>query len=303
MNPRASWKGYLMVGEVRCQVALYTAVSTSERLSFHTINRKTGHRVRRRYVDSETGKPVERDDQTKGYEVGDGEYVVLEPEEIAAAIPESDKTLKIDAFIACSDIDTVYLDRPYYLAPANKGAEEAFCLIREGMKDAEVAAIAQTVIFRRLRNFLVRPHGPGLIATTLNYDYDVRSAEDAFADISKLRIKGEMLDLAKHIIKTKQGKFDPKSFDDRYEEALADLVKAKLEGKPVQKRVEKRSDKVVDLMAALRQSAGAPKKDNSRSKAAKNTTAKAKPKSAAKPTRHRAAPKRKPQPAARRKAS
>src|SRR5262245_58494258 len=99
MNPRANWKGYLKVGEVRCQVALYTAVSTSERLAFHMLNRKTGHRLHRRYIDIETGKPIEREDQTKGYRLGDDEYVVLEPDEIAAAIPESDKTLKIDAFI------------------------------------------------------------------------------------------------------------------------------------------------------------------------------------------------------------
>jgi DNA end-binding protein Ku len=296
MGGRASWKGYLKIGEVRCQVALYTAVSTSERLSFHTLNRATGHRVHRRYVDSETGKTVERDDQVKGYQVDSDEYVVLEPEEIAAAIPDSDKTLKVNAFITCGDIDTVYLDRPYYLAPANKGAEEAFYLIREGMEEANVAAIAQTVIFRRLRLFLVRAHGSGLIATTLNYDYEVRSAEEAFSDISKLRIKGEMLDLAKHIIKTKLGKFDPKSFDDRYEEALADLVKAKLEGKPIQKRAERRPTNVVDLMAALRQSAGGT------AKAAKGKR-KAATKSSAKSPWRRPAAKRKTPSTARKKAS
>ncbi len=256
MAPRANWKGYLKVAEVTCPVALYTAVSTSERLAFHTLNRETGHRVHRQFVDSETDKVVDREDQVKGYEVGKDEYVMLEPDEVTAAVPASDKTLAVDAFINCGDIDSVYFDRPYYLAPANKNAEEAFFLIREGMKAAGVAAIAQTVLFRRVRTLLIRAHGPGLIATTLNYDYEVRSAKEAFDEIPKIKIKGEMLDLAKHIITTKKGKFDPKEFDDRYEAALADLVKAKLEGKPIPVRKTPKPGKVVDLMAALRESAG-----------------------------------------------
>src|SRR6476646_2219807 len=112
--PRANWKGFLKVAELSCPVALYTAASTSERIAFHTLNRATGHRVRRQFVDQETGRPVEADDQGKGYEVAPNEYVVLEPDEIAAAVPESDKTLAVTAFIRCDAIDTIYLDRPYY---------------------------------------------------------------------------------------------------------------------------------------------------------------------------------------------
>ena len=116
MAPRANWKGFLKVAELTCPVALYTAASTSERIAFHTLNRATGHRVRRQFIDQETGKPVEADAQVKGYEVGQDEYIVLEPAEIAAAIPESDKTLAIVAFIRCDAIDTIYFDRPYYLS-------------------------------------------------------------------------------------------------------------------------------------------------------------------------------------------
>lgn len=93
VKARANWKGILKIGDVTCSVALYTATSTSDRIAFHTINRATGHRVHRPFVDSETGKPVERDDQIKGYEVGQGEYVMLDPDEVAAAVPESDKIL------------------------------------------------------------------------------------------------------------------------------------------------------------------------------------------------------------------
>ncbi|WP_410218304.1 Ku protein [Paracoccus sp. (in: a-proteobacteria)] len=275
MAPRANWKGFLQIGEVSCPVSLYTAASTSDRVSFHTLNRETGHRVRRQYVDSGTGQPVERDDQVKGYETAANEYIVLQPDEIAAAVPDSDKTLAVSTFIACSDIDDVFFDKPYYLVPSDENAEEAFALIREGMRAKQVAALAQTVLFRRVRTVLIRAHGDGLIATTLNFDYEVRAAEEAFQDMPNTRVTGEMLELAEHIIHTKMGEFDPESFDDRYDAALAELVKAKLEGRKFSPRKEPRQDKVVNLMAALRESAelaGKEKGTRSRSKSAGTRT-------------------------------
>jgi DNA end-binding protein Ku len=256
MAPRANWKGFLKIAEVTCPVALYTAASTSERIAFHTINRATGNRVHRQFVDSETGKPVERDDQVKGYQKGAGDYIMLEPEEVAAAVPNSDKTLAIDVFVGCGDIDDVYFDKPYYLTPADAHAEDVFGLIRDGMRAQKVAALAQTVLFRRVRTLLIRAHDDGLIATTLNFDYEVRSAKDAFKTVPDIKVKGEMLELAEHIIKTKQGKFDPAKFDDRYEAALAELVKAKLEGRKIEPPKTPKRAKAVDLMDALRQSAG-----------------------------------------------
>ena len=268
MAPRANWKGFLKIAEVTCPVALYTAASTAERIAFHTINRATGNRVRRQFVDSETGKPVEKEDQVKGYEIGSGDYVVLEPEEVAAAVPNSDKTLSVEAFIGRDDIDDVYFDKPYYLSPTDRHAEETFVLIRDGLKAKKVAALARTVLFRRVRTLLIQAHGAGLVATTLNFDYEVRSAEDAFHDVPDMTIKGEMLELAEHIINTKKGKFDPSTFKDRYEAALADLVKAKLEGRKIEIRKEPKRDKVIDLMAALRESAAmTAKKTASKSRA------------------------------------
>ncbi len=252
----ANWKGFLKIAEVSCPVSLYTAVSTSDRIALQMINRETGHRLRRQFVDSDTGAPVERDDQVKGYEVAQGDYVMLDPADVEAAVPQSDKTLAVSAFIGCDEIDQVYFDKPYYLAPSDKNAAEAFGLIREGMRKSKVAALAQTVLFRRVRSVLIRAHGDGLIATTLHFDYEVRSATDAFRDVPAGDVKGEMLDLAQHIIKTKMGKFDISSFDDRYESALADLVKAKLSGQKIETRPAPKADKVVDLMAALRESAG-----------------------------------------------
>lgn len=259
MAPRANWKGFLKMGELVCPVGLHTAASTSERIAFHMLNRKTGHRLHREFVDSETGKVVAREDQVKGYEAGENDYIALDPEEIAAAVPESDKTLEIEAFIACDDIDDLYFDKPYYLTPSDRHGAEAFALIREGMKTAKVAAVAETVLFRRVRTLLIRPQGEGLIATTLNYDYEVRSAEESFSEIPDLKLKGEMLELADHIIKTKSGRFDPKKFDDRYDAALAEVVKAKIGGRKIKTTRPKPEGKVIDLLEALRQSAGKDK--------------------------------------------
>ncbi|AHK47006.1 Ku78, Ku70 and Ku80 are 70kDa and 80kDa subunits of the Lupus Ku autoantigen (plasmid) [Ensifer adhaerens OV14] len=255
MVGRALWKGFLKFAEISCPVALHSAASTSERVSFNTLNRKTGNRVKREYVDIDTWKVVEREDQIKGYEIDDGRYVLFEPEELAAAVPPSDKTLRIQSYVPFGEIDDLYFDKPYYLLPDRLG-EETFVLIRDAMRESKVGALAQAVLFRRLRTVLIRAHGDGLVATTLNFDYQVRSAKDAFADIPKLKIEGEMLDLAKHIIKTKAGLFDPRTFDDRYDAALAELVKAKMEGRTVKVKKQPKVEPSTNLMEALRVSAG-----------------------------------------------
>lgn len=287
---RANWKGFIKFGEVACAVALYTAASSSERIAFNTLNRVTGNRVRREFVDSETGDPVERDDQVKGYEIENGDYVVLEPDEVAAAIPGSDKTLNIVAFVPCNEIDDVYFDKPYYLAPDKMGAD-AYKLLRDGMRQDKVAALAQTVLFRRLRTVLIRPHGKGLIGTTLNFDYEVRSAKEAFDDIPEMKIEGEMLALAKHIIKTKKGSFDAKAFDDRYDAAIAELVKAKIEGKALPRKKAPPPSSKSDLLQALRDSAGlaSTKKKPKRAAAAKANADVKRPKRAAASSKKRAA--------------
>ena len=274
---RANWKGVLAFGELTCPVALYTGASTSDRISFHTIDRATGHRVRREFIDPGTGKTVERDDQVKGFEIEDGRYVLIEPDEVAKVMPVSDKRLDVAAFVPCSDIDTVYFDKPYYLAPADQVAEESFAVIREALRSGKVAAVAHAVLFRRHRALMIRAQGLGLVAHTLNYDYEVRSSDEAFADLPKLTLKGEMLDLAKHIIATKTGTFDPAAFDDRYEAALAELVKAKQEGRTLTARKPAPQAKVVDLMEALRASAGQSAKPGAPQKSKTGKRKKAEP--------------------------
>ncbi|MFK8252793.1 non-homologous end joining protein Ku [Ancylobacter terrae] len=255
MAARATWKGFLRLGELVSAVALYTGVSASERVSLHMVNRRSGHRLSRRFVDGETGAVVERDDQVKGYEVASGDYLVLEPEEIAEVTPKGDKTLSIESFIPCGQVDDLYFDRPYYLQPADKPSQASFALIREGLRARQVAAVATAVLFRRPRSLLIRAYDDGIIATTLNYDYEVRSAQEAFADIRDVAIEPEMLDLARHIIETKAGRFQPESFDDRYDAALAELVRAKIAGRKITPPKKPAGGKVVNLLDALRESA------------------------------------------------
>jgi DNA end-binding protein Ku len=267
--PRANWKGFLKIAQLACPVALYTAASTSDRIAFHIINRTTGHRVHRQFVDSETGDPVEKENQVKGFEVAKGDYVRLELEEIASAIPESNKTINVSAFVSCDDVDDVYFDKPYYLAPAERRDGEVFGLIREGLIRNKAAAIARAVLFRRERTLLIRAYDGGLIATTLHFDYEIRSAKEAFAEIPDVKIEGEMMELAKHIIETKMGVFDPSKFEDRYEAALTELVKAKMEGRKIEVPKVPRPEKVVNLLEALRASAGMRKQAAAKGAAAK----------------------------------
>jgi DNA end-binding protein Ku len=254
---RAVWKGRIKLAELTFPVSLYAAAATSQRVSFHILNRKTRNRVHREYVDEETGKPVEKDDQVKGYEIESGEYVVLQPEEIAAAVPEGDKTIRILSFIECDEVNSVYFDRPYFLTPNDKTFGETFAVLRDGMAKKHVAALGQAVLFRRVRNLIVRTHGAGLIAHTLNFDYEVRPAREVFHDLPEMKIEGELLELAQHIIDTKSGAFDPREFDDRYDQALAELVRAKQEGREIKRKAPPKPAKVTSLLDALRESAKA----------------------------------------------
>ncbi len=260
------------ISELLIPVALFPATTTSQRVSFHTINRKTGNQVRRQFIDEETEQPVEKENQVKGYALSQSEYVVLKPKEIEEAIPESDKTIHVKAFIPCAEVDTVYLDRPYFLTPSGSIANEGFALMREGMRRTKVAALGSAVLFRRIRTLLLYPQGPLLIAHMLHFSYEVRPASEVFEHIPELKIEGEMLELAKHIIKTKCGKFDPREFDDRYEEALAALVRAKIAGRGFKAPKPPKETRGRDLMDALRKSAEAAGEPPPNAKAGKRKT-------------------------------
>ncbi|UXS33404.1 Ku protein [Agrobacterium tumefaciens] len=257
MNRRASWKGHLKFADFSCEIGLYAALTASEKISFNIINRKTGHRVERQYVDSDTGDAVEREDQVKGYELDNGDHIVIEGDEIAKLMPENDKVIRIRHFLGRREIDKLYFDKSYYLAPTQEDGEEALTLLAKAMDDENVVALGEAVLFRRNRIVLIRPSGKALVATTLNFNYEVRSQTTVFKSIPDIEFDEEMLELAGHIIKTRAGTFNPADYSDRYNDALAELVKAKIEGRKIAKQAPRRQDNIIDLKEALRRSAGA----------------------------------------------
>lgn len=259
MNRRASWRGHISFADFNCEVGLYSALTSAEKIAFNIVNRKTGHRVERQYVDSDTGEPVLRDDQVKGYELDNGDHIIIEGDEIAKLMPESDKVIRIKHFLPCDEIDKLYFDKSYYLAPSGEGGEEALTLLAKAMDDEKVAALSEAVLFRRNRVLLIRPSGKALVATTLNFSYEVRSETSVFKSIPDIEFDDEMLELASHIIEKRAGAFDPADYSDRYNDALAELVKAKIEGRKIEKPQQRKEDNIIDLKEALRRSAGEEK--------------------------------------------
>ena len=252
---RAYWKGYLKLALVTCPVELYPASSQSEKTRFHQINRKTGNRLRQQMVDEETGRVVDKDNKGRGYELGNGKYVEIEPEELEAVEVESTHTIDIDKFVPEEDIDKRYYERPYYIVPDGKAGEEAFAVIRDAMKDKGRVALARIVFANREHILAVEAWGKGMLGTTLRYDYEVRDESEVFKDIPTPRIAKEMVELASHILDKKAGRFDASQFKDEYEIALRKLVKRKAAGKTIEPP-EGREDRsnVIDLVEALRQS-------------------------------------------------
>lgn len=260
MAPRANWKGYLKLSLVSCPVALFPASSSSERVSFHLINRETGHRLKQQYVDSVSGDVVEPQDRIRGYEIAKGDYVPVEDDELKDVQIESAHTIDIESFVPRGEIDDVYLDNRYYVAPDDKVGEEAFAVIREAMSKRGMAGLARVVLYGRERILLLEPRGKGLVGTTLRYDYEVRDDKAYFDEIPDVSLSKEMLDLASHIIDTKKGVFDPSKFKDRYQDAVVDLIRAKRAGRPApETHAERPSGNVINLMDALKRSLAANK--------------------------------------------
>ena len=258
MAPRANWKGYLRLSLVSCPIALYPASSLSEKVSFNRLNRKTGNRLKQQNVDSETGDA--REDIARGYEVAKGQYLIVEDEELNAVQIESTRTIDIDQFVPKSEIDERYIDSPYYIAPDGQVGQDAFAVIRETIGELNMVALGRVVLTRREHVIALEPKGRGLMGLTLRYPYEIRDEASYFEDIPELKLPKEMLDLATHIVNTKSGHFDPSLFQDRYENALIDLLKKKEAGEKIEPAKEGPTPQVVNLMDALRASIDAEKK-------------------------------------------
>jgi DNA end-binding protein Ku len=256
MAPRANWKGFLRLSLVTCPVALYPATSESEKVSFNQLNRQTGHRIKYAKVDADTGEEVANEDIVKGYQLDKETFVEVSKEELEEVALESTRTIEIDEFVERSEIDPRYLIRPYYLRPDGKVGHDAFAVIRETIREMNKVAIGRVVLTNREHIIALEPLEKGLVGTLLRYPYEVRSEEEYFDEIQDVKVTKDMLDLAKHIVNQKSGRFEPDRFEDHYETALVDLINSKRSGKPITPKERPRGENVVDLMDALRKSVG-----------------------------------------------
>jgi DNA end-binding protein Ku len=256
MAPRASWKGFLRLSLVTCPVALYPATSEADKISFNQINKNTGHRIKYVKVDVDTGEEVANEDIVKGYKVDTDTYVEVTNEELENVALESTRTIEIDEFVQREEIDPRYVIRPYYLRPDGKVGHDAFAVIRETIRDMNMVAIGRVVLTSREHIIALEPLDRGLVGMLLRYPYEVRSENEYFDEIQDVKITKDMLDLAKHIVNQKSGRFEPEKFEDHYETALVDLINRKRAGKPLTKKERPAGSNVVDLMDALRRSVG-----------------------------------------------
>jgi len=244
------WKGYLKLSLVTCPVTMVPAISESAAVRFKMVNGVTGNPVESRYIDAVTGQPVPPDQQVKGYERAEDQYVTLEDEEFEAVALESTRTIEVDRFIPAADIAWIWYDTPHYLLPGDKVGLEAFAVIREAMRQSGLAGISRLVLQRRERAVLLEPRGKGLLLWTLRYGDEVRPEQDYFAGLPEPADPDPQIIAA---IERRIGKWSAKWVEDPVQKALLELVENKKKARR-RRKPERPSGNVVSIVDALRRS-------------------------------------------------
>ena len=253
MAPRATWKGYLKLSLVSCPVRLHNATTTVNKISFNWLHKDTNNRVQMKPYDPELGQ-VERSELVKGYEFEKDQYVVVDEEDLEKIQIESTKTITIEEFVDADDVDPIFLDSPYFLAPDGPVADETFRVIHKAMREQNKAALGRVVLSSRERRVIITVRDNGLMLTTLRVASEVRQHNEYFSDIDDGDLDEQALKLAELIISQNEGTWDSSEFEDQYQKELLEIVKAKIKGtKPVITKAPERG-KVINLMDALKQS-------------------------------------------------
>lgn len=257
MAPRSFWKGYLKLSLVTCPVAMVPAISESEKVRFHTLNRATGHRVESVYVDSGTEEIVDKDDQAKGYQTGEGEYVILEDDELESVALESARTIDIEMFVPRVSIGSIWYDRPHYLVPDDPVGVEAFSVIRDAMEATEMVGISRLVLYRRERAVMLEPRDRGIVLWTLRFGEEVRDPTPYFSHIKTQSVDAKVLSLVSALIDERTKPWNPDMAQDPVQERLLALVASKKKGQRLQKpkgQPTARTSNVINIMDALQRS-------------------------------------------------
>ncbi|MET0437349.1 MAG: Ku protein [Devosia sp.] len=274
MAVRPYWKGYLKLSLVNCPVILSPVTTEGDKVKFHTINRKTNHRITTRYIDSVSEKVVDKDQQAKGYQKAEEEYVLMEDDELDAVKLESARTIDIDEFAPADSVEWTYFDSPYFVTPADEVGEEAFIVIRQAMANANVVGIARLVINGRERAVMLQPWDEGILLWTLRFGDEVRDEDEYWKEVDDKPVDKKMLAMVEQLIESRTTTWSDDMVEDPVQERLLDIIKQKQPSKKKTKPkvVEEdeeieRPNNVVDLMAALKKSLegkpeGAPKKQS-----------------------------------------
>lgn len=253
MATRPYWTGQLRISLVTVPVQLFTATRSANRLTLHKIHEPTGKRVHYENVVEGVGA-VKKDDIVRGYEYAKGEYVLLEPEEVESLRLESRKTVDIVQFVKSGEIPAIYFERPYYVLPENKLAEDAYVTLRDALDETGMVGLGQLTLHGAEQLVAIKACSGGILMETLRYEDEVREAAAFFEDVAGKTADKEMRALARELIAKKEAPFDPGRFRDHYAHALRELIDAKLEHRPVPEEREAEEAPVIDFMAALRQS-------------------------------------------------
>jgi DNA end-binding protein Ku len=260
--PRSIWTGAISFGLVTVPVKLYSAVSRKT-VRFHQLNKETGVRIQQKRVDPTTGDEVPYEDIVKGYELTPDQYVVIEPGELEALDPKKTKSIEIEDFVALDEIDPIYYDHPYYLAPGT-GGSKPYRLLLEAMRETGRVAIANVVIRSKQQLVAVRPMGENVLtmSTMVFPDEIIEPASiDELAAVEEVEINPRELEIAQQLVDSLSGAFDPDKYQDTYREDVLALVERKAEGKEiaVQPSADEEEAEVPDLMSALKASLDAVK--------------------------------------------
>ena len=275
---RPIWKGQLRLSLVSIPVEVFTATKSSAKPTFHQIHEPTGKRIHYEKVVEGVG-PVDRDEIKKGFEYEKGDYVLLSDDEIDAVKLETRKTLELVQFVDEDEIPPLYFDAPYFVAPADELAEDAFRVIRDALRKSRKVGLGQLALRGKEYLVSIKPCGKGMLMETLHYEDELKKSDSFFSEIPAKAADDELLTVATALIDKKTTKFDPRAFKDHYQAALRELIDRKLKSKGRKVTgVEEpsrspRGDNVVDLMSALKKSL-----EGSSGKTATKTPAKSKTK-------------------------
>jgi DNA end-binding protein Ku len=270
MAARPFWKGYMKLSLVTCPVAMMSATGEEEKVRLHVLNRRTGNRIQSHYVDADTGKPVDEADEVKGYARGEGDYVLLDDDDLDSVALESARTIDIQSFVEAESIDWVWYDTPYYLIPNDPIGEEAYCVIRDAMRSTEMIGVSRLVLNRRERAIILKPRDNGIVLWTLRFGDEVRDASEYFGAIRGVKPDAELMRLVGDLIKSRKEAWSPEMVADPVQDKLLDIIEAKKKGakkaktKPKPEPSSEAPSNVINIMDALKRSVAGEKKPKAR---------------------------------------